>query len=249
MDFLPHLLTLGNPSSDRRTRDHSSRALLEALQGEAAVHATKFRNLLHSHQDLEDAYVHVVVRASRGTQRFRGEHGEASARSWVHRVLRNTLIDNDRKRKRLARASEKLEREFVDAQLRQGEDERRRIEAHELVARVTSLVRMRLSRERNGSERLRKIQIGVDAVWRPEESTRRQLVAFGYVADEDLDVPATFKAARARLYQDRRRGRVDLAQVIGKMVRSGDLDDETAAAFCAASLVPWPPPGPLPEIA
>ena len=248
IELLPQLLALSNPTTSRRERDGASAALKQALENEGGHFAQKYRNLLHSRADFDDAVSHVLIRASRGSQRFRGERGEESARAWVDTVMRHFLIDVDRRRA-TARKKEEEYKRWLAVQAQQEEDRRHRTEMiTSLVNRVVAIVQRHLLQDRDGHKRLRRIRIGLEAIWRPDSDTRSQLLRYDYIAEDDIADKERFRKGRNRLYTDRRRGRVELAMVLASLVRSGQLSEAEALAFSAANCVPWPAPKTLTEV-
>lgn len=181
-----------------------------------------------SDADLDDLVERAELRLCAPTFRYRGAHGERSARSLLRTVGRNLGIDALRRRRREARSAHEL---AARERIRQ-QHEAHRLAAERLVERVWPMVMAQAEHDRTvgqGSKWDAYLVLVYRQMW-TQRCRHTELVERGYIEPgcEDLDA---LKRAGARLDKHRLRGRKRLDEILSHLVRRRRLDADEADEF------------------
>jgi DNA-directed RNA polymerase specialized sigma24 family protein len=241
MQGLHEILTvLSSATATREERRHSERLLPDLLAWLGPRLGKRYPGT--AQELIELAVEHVTDRVTTGTARYAGANGDRSAGAWCWRVANNRLISLWRHQQVLARN----ETDLAAQQQREAEEAatqgRRLAIARNVVTLAHDFVLEEGEGRKSAAERLQRMRLGIEVLFSPL-TQEDQLGKYHYVrpGEEDADV---LRKANDRLYQHRRRGRLDLSRVVARLVALDRLPEDEAIEFCAVARLPWPPPSP-----
>jgi DNA-directed RNA polymerase specialized sigma24 family protein len=223
MNLLYLLQALARPDVGVTDRQAAARALASQVERQAPG---MLRGLRYEPTTLEDARQHLLLKASVGSTRFRGE-SEGEAYVWCRTVLRNFVLGELRKRANEAlvddpdRPTEHIPVSSAPAPTATAEGLRARLDAvvSKVLQGIDALHRRPKDQQTVADSVLCYLEATVLGL-----SAAQQLDRWGYRGSQDdrSDPPAE-KRALQRIYQYRRRGAVAWRRLVESLRQRGGL--------------------------
>ncbi len=215
MDLLPELQVLANDEADPASRERAARALYARLRQMGPGMILRVRP--HTpHHIIDEAIQKVVIKASLGTARFRGDD-ERAARAWCNKILQHYVVDYFRRRRRQVDedkapvpATAREQDPFVERDLRT------------LLERLHEAI-TRLTRPRDLETVMHNVRVHLEArVLGADIDTQIER----WAKPEDPEDTTELRRARDRVYQYRRRGKVAACRALAALEESGEVTAE-----------------------